>query len=298
MNDSPSILLIGEHLLGDQIHNTFAHENIKTIVLSHKEIPERSLRNIPAIVWTTNNRQALSTAIKLRRLGCQPHRYWIGGDALRLSQTRGIKKYTLSNINKILYKSHTANSDWLKEELKGCGIEAHSTPFSPVCCGEHWPLTEARIGTYTIIFYSHEDNDHIYLPEKMIEAASRLPNCLFLCLGDPNLKTNLPNIKNLGAIPPAEMHSIYQRAHCLLRVTSHDGFPRMVIEAMANGLDVVCNLPIPKTLQADSVDEIVSTIGQLASLPRNRNKDGREWILSHHSAASWTEYWRSTLLSA
>jgi len=286
----PKLLLVGAHLLATQISEIFRHQGVSTEHIAPNEVRKTRITNTPAIVWTTNNKDALLTALHLKKRGCRPHRYWIGGDVLRLSTTSPVKRRTLAVFNRILFDSHTANSAWLSAELMACGIDSRPLPFSPVCCDQHWRLSPAP-AAYTVLFYSHEDNDHIYMPEHVFRAARNLPETQFICVGDSKLKSTLPNVEIVGEVPRERMIEIYKQSSCLIRFTSHDGFPRMIIEAMALGLDVVSNLPIPLINRVETPDEITACIAKLANSPPKRNLDLREYAFSQQSAQNWCDYW-------
>jgi len=290
IEEKTEFLLVGAHLLARQMPAIFAHEGIATKTITPDQVKRTGCRNLPAIVWNTNNREALATALQLRLLGCRPHRYWIGGDVLRLVNSKPANRVALSVLNRILFASHTANSDWLATELRTCGIKSRPMPFSPVCCGSHWPMSEPP-SPYTILFYSHKDNDHIYLPDQMLRAAANLPDCRFICVGDPELTSTLPNVEVAGTVSPEEMQEIYKKSHCLLRFTSHDGFPRMIFEAMAHGLEIVSNLPIPGITRAEDPGDIIPCISKLSESGTRRNLDLRNFVLDNFSAREWYRYW-------
>jgi glycosyltransferase involved in cell wall biosynthesis len=168
-------------------------------------------------------------------------------------------------------------------------------PFGAACCKEHWPLAPSPNGALKVIYYSLPGNDHIYLPEVVVHCADRLPHVQFICVGNNQLNVAKPNIECLGTVGPEEMKAIYRNSHCLLRYTRHDGFARSITEAMATGLDIITNQPIPNAHVVSDPDTAASVLNILSQRPRQRNIAVREWLFSRYSAESWANYWRNHL---
>ncbi len=101
-----------------------------------------------------------------------------------------------------------------------------------------------------------------------------------------NSLPDLPNLKNIGTVPFAQMPQVYRNADILLFPTVREGLPLAVIEAMA------CDLPVVATdcsslpeLVVDgkggylcglgNVDEFASRINELAASPGLRREMGQ-----------------------
>lgn len=59
----------------------------------------------------------------------------------------------------------------------------------------------------------------------------------------------LANVHLLGQLTPAELAVCYQRADAVLLPSTHEGFPLVLLEAMASGAPVVCSA-LPELLEA------------------------------------------------
>lgn len=283
------VTLLGRHLLGRQFETFLQHERVKCQAFDDADaVISRGDPEWPVFLWSTNNRQALSEALKLRLNRFRVFRYWIGGDVLRLINVPWIKRKLVAMGNNRLFRRQFANSAQLSTELQSVGIGATTFLFSAVCCEKHWPASEFPQLPYRVLYYSIEGNDHIYLPEVLEAAAIANPEVKFVCIGNPSLKPMHPNITSLGLVSAGEMKKIYAESHCLLRFTSHDGFPRSIFEALVNGLDIVTNLDIPHAVLAPSRDDVATVIAGLARAKKGRNIDGRKWVLENHSSPQWT----------
>jgi hypothetical protein len=288
------VQLYGRHLLRDQMVAAFEHEGVA--VQSFTDLPalyRRAKRDVPVIVWTTDNRHAVMAAGQLRLRGFLPHRYWIGSDALRL-MTRGPFVATTLRLGNRSFLSHTANARWLAAELATAGIYASSLPINPACCAEHWPMPAAPAGPYTVLYYSLAGNDVIYQPAAMIAAATALPEVRFLAIGNHEWRGGPANIEQRGVISPEECRDLYGECDAMVRYTSHDGLSRMVLEAMSSGLDVLFAHEIPHAHRVTSVDDVIARLRLLSEGPRGRNVAARNYALEHFSAGKWTDAWRRT----
>lgn len=284
------ITILGKHILGRQIAAAYAHENVP---YQHFEDLDHALRaptRGPLLLWTTQNRSAVLNGFRLRLSGYKVHRYWIGGDVLAIQSMTPLKRRILLALSKVVFQGNTTTSSWLSDELEEFGLKTESMPFGPICCAAHHPLSAAPRGPYTVLHYSTPGCDEIYRPDILMKCAEGNPDVNFICIGNGALRSS-GNVKSLGVISTDAVLRLYADCHCLLRVTSHDGFPRMIFEALAHGLDVVTNLRAPHTIFAETADDSVSAVRHLSRAGRTRNVRGREWYFQHHSAAAWARHW-------
>ncbi|HEY4320833.1 MAG TPA: hypothetical protein VGM77_06575 [Gemmatimonadales bacterium] len=288
------VQLYGRHLLRDQIVAAFEHEGIVAHAFTDlATLYRQAKREVPVIVWTTDNKHAVMAAGQLRLHGFLPHRYWIGSDVLRFITAGRMLGGMLRSGNRC-FLSHTANAPWLTDELANRGIIASSLPINPACCAEHWPMPPAPTGPYTVIYYSLADNDAIYQPGAMMAAATALPGVRFLTIGNRDLSGGPANVEHRGLLSAEACRRLYRESDAVVRFTSHDGFSRMVLEAMSSGLDVLFAHEVPHTHRVTSVDEVVATLRRLSSRPRERNIAARNYALAQFTARKWSDAWRRT----
>ena len=290
------IQLLGRHLLGHQIEDLFRHESV--VVHRHETLTallREPCSRAPVILWNTDNRQAIADAARLRQRGLRTHRYWVGGDVLRIMRLGATRTWLMSAANRLLFGSHTANSPWLATELAPLHLQVDAQPINPACCAAHWPLAAAQEGRLSVIYYSLQGQDAIYQPQLFFALAEALPSVRFLAVGNPELRGGSENIEHRGPLSPRDYMRLYSEAHALLRLTTHDGLPRTVLEAMTLGLGVLTNLSIPHTHLVRNLGDAIRTLHLLDSLPRTRNCQARAWALDNFSAKPWTSYWHRRL---
>jgi hypothetical protein len=289
------VTLLGKHILAPQMMAMFGHEHVSCRQAQGiGELLRAASRN-PVLLWGTNNRAALLDGLWLRLAGYPVHRYWIGGDVLAINNLVGLRRRVLVTLSRWTFHSNTTNSQWLSDELAAAGLPSVPMPFGPVCCLDHCPLSPLPPMPYTVLHYSLPGCDHIYRPDLLASCAAAHPEIMFISVGNPTLEVAAANVRVIGTVTPDAIRSLYAKSHCLLRVTSHDGLPRMVLEALAHGLDVVTNLPVPHTAQARTACEIVDTLTRLMRTSGERNVKGRLWYFGTYSASAWATYWQAKL---
>jgi len=98
-----------------------------------------------------------------------------------------------------------------------------------------------------ILYYcpSGSANEKIYRLDWIVEYAKNHPEEKISVIGSPahpaNYSIPLPNVEIIPFVDPAGMPLIYARHRMLIRMTTEDGLPRMVHEALLAGLKVIFN---------------------------------------------------------
>ena len=104
-----------------------------------------------------------------------------------------------------------------------------------------------------------EQNARIYRLSWITEYARQYPNERITIIGNithpANYSVKLPNVMTIPFVERSEMPALYRRHRKLIRMTTEDGLPRMVHEALLCGLEVVFNgekiTTIPKERNPD-----------------------------------------------
>jgi hypothetical protein len=98
-----------------------------------------------------------------------------------------------------------------------------------------------RKGEKRDILYYCPANNPIYRPDWLVEFARSNPRLTVTVIGDLGHR-NVPfNVVVRPVVDRREMSRIYSEHNKLVRMTTHDGTPRMVYEALLSGLDVIWN---------------------------------------------------------
>ena len=103
------------------------------------------------------------------------------------------------------------------------------------------------------------------------------PDLDFLVVADDSHSLAIyPNVESFGWV--SNMRHLYDRAGCILRITAHDGLPRMLIESMVRGAYAIYSWPLPGCWEAHTSDEINESLShyRAAATP---NLEGRHVML-------------------
>ncbi|MEX2513006.1 MAG: glycosyltransferase family 4 protein [Cyclobacteriaceae bacterium] len=88
----------------------------------------------------------------------------------------------------------------------------------------------------------------------ILEAAKSFPNFEFTLIGDEQFSSDLPNVTIIGKLNPSELRSAFQDAQFYLQLSSSEGFPNALAEAMLCGC-----IPIGSAVGA--IPEIIGDTG-------------------------------------
>lgn len=207
--------------------------------------------------------------------------HWIGTDAF-LATRRFKFKLCAQTCNLLTDKQLVVSSN-LKDEIESIGIkESEVIPILPKFISGKISTIQQKNSRFTILTYIIPNDFAFYGGNEILELAEIYPDMEFWILsGDYSGKTSLKNVKFLGFIPPDEMNFIYEKCHVLIRYVMHDGMPKMLIEALQKGLQVIYSFPFPFTHHCTSFEEIKK---KLYEIKENYliNYEGRSYVLKNY----------------
>lgn len=110
-------------------------------------------------------------------------------------------------------------------------------------------------------------NPTIYRLEWILEYAKEHPNKTITILGHTQ-RSDLPNVKICPFVPYHKMPMLYNAHRCLIRMTTHDGSPKMPYEALLCGLEVFWNkqkiTKVPKEmLMENTIPKLIEILKSL-----------------------------------
>lgn len=121
-----------------------------------------------------------------------------------------------------------------------------------------------------VLYYcpSGTTNERIYRLDWIIDYAQRHPNETITVLGNrvhpATYDISLPNVEVIAYVDYDQMPTLYKRHKRLIRMTTEDGLPRMIHEALLTGLQVTYNekeiTEIPKERRPEA---FAATIGAI-----------------------------------
>ncbi|MDN3652412.1 glycosyltransferase [Thalassotalea ponticola] len=220
-------------------------------------------------------------------------RRWMGTDLLLLKRLSAINKLWVLPILRHCIDCNFTSAPWLSDDLKRLAFtNVHNweapTPLyqlskklSKQDIEQNW---QAR--TKVIIIYSNDQREWLYRTEQMLALAKSLPDYQFVLVGHLNKQlSSLANVQSLGIVEQDQMHQLYLRSHFLIRITEHDGYSRMVVEAQQYGLQVISNQPRLFAHFADSNEQIIDVLRSI----QRPNPHARHYALTHFTPQKWTQ---------
>lgn len=203
-------------------------------------------------------------------------RWWVGSDVLTAISTERGKRHALS-IDWIVSRN-VAVAPHLVDELASVGIRAHYVPSVIDSDMSSIVMADWAHGTKPVLLYLPGSRKKFYGIDKLEPVVARNADLTFIVVGDDTHSlASYPNVESLGWV--ADMSNLYLRAGCVLRITEHDGLPRMLIEAMLRGLYAIYSWPLAGTWLARTPEEIDVALARYR-LAMRPNLEGRLAMLS------------------
>ncbi len=94
------------------------------------------------------------------------------------------------------------------------------------------------------------------------------------------------NLREIGR--QVRMDALYGQCAVLVRITSHHGLPRMVLEAMAHGLDVISSTRMPSVPYAESLDQAIVCMNDMLRAGPVPNRECAACVLKESNECAST----------
>jgi hypothetical protein len=218
-----------------------------------------AIRGCDLIVWTGYHGPDLYLVKQLAlaaALGCPVIRWWVGSDVLHcLNDTRSRAR---AHIAASFSAANIAVAPHLVEELSSIGIRAKMIPtvIDPQFRRE---IPATNFCGKGVLVYLPGTRAAFYGQAIVERAIHANPDLTFVIVADDKHRfRGAKNVESLGWV--SDMKPIYDRVGCLLRLTEHDGLPRMIIEALLLGKYVIYSHRLPGTRLAKNYEEVQDAI--------------------------------------
>ncbi len=210
--------------------------------------------------------------------------HWIGTDVLIACTNKKYKFY--AKMCDMMVSKQLVVSTNLKTELEQIGIETDKIiPIIPKFTSNAIAKIENKNKRFTVLTYLATERPEFYGYGKILKLAERHSDIDFWILtGKFDARKERKNIRYINYVQPNEMNDIYDKCHVLIRNVTHDGLPKMLIEALQKGLHVIYNFPFSHTLYCTTLNEIEA---QILKLKNNYqiNHAGRNFVLNEFNEA-------------
>lgn len=199
-------------------------------------------------------------------------RWWVGTDVLNVVSQEGLRR-NAHRLDRIV-SANIAVAPHLVDELATAGFEAR---FVPSVVDES--ISDIRVVEWSdtprpVLVYLPGNRKSFYGVEIIEPVIASSQDLRFIVVGDETHSLAVyPNVESLGWVP--DMRSLYERAGCVLRITAHDGIPRMLIESMLRGLYAIYSWDLPGTWRALSSDDVLIALSRYRAMT-TENAEGIE----------------------
>lgn len=205
--------------------------------------------------------------------------HWIGTDVLR------IREDYYKNPRKINAECENyAVVSWLKDELSEIGIDSEELPIVPLDID--YECAEAP-DNHSILTYIPEHRAAFYNYGLMKRLAEELPEVKFCVVGNNGMNDHekLKNIEYFGWLDRDQMQALIKDCTILFRYPEHDGFPRMIVEALAAGRKVVYKYRYPYVITPASnrYEDILAALKNVLAEKPSVDYEASDYIKNNFS---------------
>ncbi len=217
------------------------------------------------------------------RLGVPVILHWLGTDV-----TDAVRYFRAhpDHVALLHRMTHWVVSPWLQDELAALGVQAQFVPFPQEKVARYLQqLPPPLPDRFSIITYIRDQRPAFYGWEKVLSLARHWPDIPVRVLGTEGcFAVDVPaNVRFLGW--QEDPYLFLCDSTVLVRMTEHDGYSGMVLEALALGRHVVWTYALPGVLQACDEAALFDHIASLHAAHQAGilalNSAGRAYMETH-----------------
>lgn len=201
------------------------------------------------------NSKALNFAILLNK------KIWMQWHGSDVSIAKKAFKNNTIQLKYINHSKHFTDATWLQKELTEIGINSEIIHFKHVECKDG----NKSFITSNILTYMGEGKEAFYGLDIISDFAKKYPSTKIHIVGSSGNKidTLSENIIFHGWVDKNKMEELFHQNAIFVRLTEHDGNSLSVIEALANGNEVIWSQPHDMTNLANNLDQFEKKVLEL-----------------------------------
>lgn len=212
----------------------------------------------------------------IARLSGMPSiRHWIGSDVIAFGR-RPMLRERIALHKRVV---HACVCESLGLELLSQGIQSQTVALYSLGL-ESLPL-EPLPERPTILTYWRDGAGSFYGERLVMELADAIPEVQWKIAG----ATTGPKRKNVAYLGWVDLSNEWRRCSAYFRFTEHDGLPKLVLEALGHGRQVLWNQPFPYCMHVTSFDSCLSALRQLLA-SGGPNLEGRDYVRIAYSTVN------------
>jgi hypothetical protein len=212
---------------------------------------------IVVVLYQAANRYLRRQLAIARALGKPVIRWWVGSDVLSALED-DVTRETARRLDRVVSRNVVV-APHLREELASIGLDAHFIPS--LLEAESAPgVPDERLPT-SLLVYLPSNRLEFYGLRSVRQIVQENPDVEFLIVADDtHCLAGYRNVRSLGWVD--DMNAVWATTGGLLRLTRHDGMPRMVLEALRRGKDVIYSWPFPGCRLARDLEETRGAVAE------------------------------------
>lgn len=194
-----------------------------------------------------------------RLIGVPVVKWWVGTDVYN-----ALSSQRLQFLNRMLssFAFNIAVSPHLVDELRSIGIKSIFIPS--VIYEPRISPSEYNLGS-SVLVYLPTNRKSFYRYDLIVSLIEKFDDINFIVIADEEHSlSRYSNVDSLGWVK--DMSSVWPKVGCLLRITRHDGLPRMVIGALRRKKYVIYSWPLYGCWLAKNYDECAFYLRKFRSL--------------------------------
>lgn len=203
-------------------------------------------------------------------------RNWAGSDALNVVEIDDIKEQA-QKMSKFISYNVTDSHLGLVQELSTANISCDSIPQLVNLTPKN-NLSNIFVKNAVLAYLPSERN--VFYGSKYIEnLIKNFPNVTFHIVGDTEHSLSChTNVVSHGWVNSSDMENIWNNIGILIRITEHDGTPRMIYEALNRGKYVIHNNKHLEAIWYAQTDDEIKKMLQNYLAKIEVNKEGLQFI--------------------
>jgi hypothetical protein len=195
--------------------------------------------------------------------------HWIGTDVYRFLNDLHFKKVFKRFLLRTSKVTNLVVSDNLKEELNSLNVNSAVLPLVKLKFVNEVPRFPEK---FSVLSYIPEKRWDFYKGDLILQIARNMPDTDFHIFSLEAKTSVLPNVFFYDFIE--DVSPFYKKSSALVRLTIHDGLPKMVLEALSYGRHVLWNESFPYCHKVSDVKDCINILNKLKSdsVPNEKGK--------------------------
>lgn len=198
--------------------------------------------------------------------------HWIGTDVYRFINDRSLKRFLKKQMINSPLVCNLVVSENLKNELQQYSVESSIIPLTKLKFEDDVMTLPTK---FSVLSYVPKNRWDFYHGDLIIELSRKMPDVDFHILAAGKENTGRPNLFLYDFV--ADTIPFYKKCSVLLRITAHDGLPKMVLEALSFGRQVLWNESFPHCFTVKNLDDCIETLNKL-KFDCSINTEGKKFV--------------------